>query len=781
MSELTLQSPYVTHRDIDQCITYFESIKNSGKPETLRIVAQRSMDDIDLLLIGYFILFRQAKKDLEIHLVLPHNLPSERTNSLRFKLLQFNTYAYMLTGQAAFSFSIQGVPVAMNLQEKAVFPEGTYVLSDHFMLFLLVARDNPDLYQLLFEQDPSAGASHWYIDDRITWEDKNDQLYQLYHDSITHFAPVQRLEAIKQLGKLAFLKSLKEAYITPYFIGAVDCSEEQLKGKRIYAGNLSQRTEKGVTTYDAFDYYAEVKAIFDDLRSKPLIYHFIYSTLVSSELLPSALNHQSRKTFTQTLYDLWKFAKELAHGLKELAKNILEHSSTGVGIITARIFHQQTLETLRSPGASIGSIYQHYLHSLLELGDTELAAILDLHVSDLGEKGVLATLRDKTQAVIREGGITEDLQPLMQEDIRLLESNDMGIANLLSPDTTVLNQQSKRSIAHFGLLTFCGLVRANKGLLIASSQTLDGGRETVVLPDIGQSDYNILTAGTRYSVMLPIFAGTGYKAQLPDDFLPSMESSALEIKGLENLFDVELVYPEEPLPAAEDARILLVIPLLQDHIHTREQENLVWQTVIKGMNPAMHSGRPHEKILINLDFDKASMNGSQLLRLIGKIQVAYPRVSMIFSNLKYMAFSDLQKINASFAKLNSTIPYWNEKSLILIYHYIDAEDGGRFYFTDALWGKEEADCLKLNKLIHRNHFNATTIANPVLTMEEREPNAAGRTTSPDISLWGNAAFYNRSVLLPFDLLLTGGNDRMTIFEHNALVLLKSTIKPNTIL
>jgi hypothetical protein len=157
-----------------------------------------------------------------------------------------------------------------------------------------------------------------------------------------------------------------------------------------------------------------------------------------------------------------------------------------------------------------------------------------------------------------------------------------------------------------------------------------------------------------------------------------------------------------------------------------------------------------------------------LFRLLGRIETEFPRHTTLITNLPHDTFIGLKDLNELFIEFSSdkTLPFWSAENVTLVYHFIEKED--RFYFTDGLWGSSELEFYQLNRLIHRNHFNSTTILNNISPKYTKE----ALTAFPMME--NTVAFYNGNVLLPLDLLLPG-KDGMSIFEHNAMVLLNNSI------
>ena len=369
----------------------------------------------------------------------------------------------------------------------------------------------------------------------------------------------------------------------------------------------------------------------------------------------------------------------------------------------------------------------------------------------------------------------KDLYQLFNDDIANIKAGKTNLRNLIChSNAPILNQQSKRSIAHLGLLIFNKLIRKNEGLIIASSYNLKTEREWVLEPEIIVSQ-NILGAasGTRISFVLPVFPHKTYKPHLSHSLVLPATTTAVEKKGLEAILQV-LPVDDDLLPESSPDKIRLLSYIQPSVlIANRGDEEKMWLALENRLRQAEQDLAPSSRLLFNINLNLCEINHSQLFRLLGRIETEFPKHTTLVSNIRHELFLDLYELNKLFVDFleEFKLPFWSDQNVTLIYHYLELEKNHRFYFTDGLWGSKETDNFRLNKLIQRNHFNATSHLFKPNNGSSHEPKLK-------INLDHSPAFYNENVLLPLDLLLPGGDDQ-TIFEHNANVLLNNPIKPNS--
>lgn len=250
-----------------------------------------------------------------------------------------------------------------------------------------------------------------------------------------------------------------------------------------------------------------------------------------------------------------------------------------------------------------------------------------------------------------------------------------------------------------------------------------------------------------------------------------MKLNPAEMKGLEALFDInEVDQPNGGNSGKRFIRTLMPKGLISSD---RTEEAALIKSVSDDIRKTISPTIQAQGLIVNLDFSQIQINDSQLLRLLAEMETMFPLVTFVISNISYRVFQGLQRLNEGFERMPQLeIPFWSKDNIVLLFHYEFAPGDKRFYFTDGLWGMTKDDFLGFNKLIAKNHFNATTLTNT----EKEFP----FYQSPAGVLQNSPAFFNGNVLLPLDLLIKGEN-KQTIFEYNASVLLENKIKINTIL
>ena len=140
MAEILLENNYITQNDIEKCIHDFYNLKEEDKQ--FQIIFSQEVQEIDILLIAYLILFKRLKFDINISIKLNGN--TQNNTELIFKLYQYLEYGFLMTGKSVFKifpnrYSKTGLVIEENSPPN-IFHQ-FFTLSKSFIPILLI--ENP--------------------------------------------------------------------------------------------------------------------------------------------------------------------------------------------------------------------------------------------------------------------------------------------------------------------------------------------------------------------------------------------------------------------------------------------------------------------------------------------------------------------------------------------------------------------------------------------------------------------------------------------------------------
>jgi len=372
MNDILIKSRFISQLTIDQCIARFQQIKSLPKP-VLTVRAELDLEDVDILLIAYFLLFKSECARIEIHIILQKSQPYVLVD----KLKRYMVYTVLNIGTEVFDIRYsEGVKVENT--RNALSIHNVY-LSGKYLPILFVSEES---YRSLFEESipaltrPVSG---------IPYEINNDLLFSAY-ESYAKFRIIRIREhtnSMQEFARYAFYKILADAKVISIYYD----EDYRQSGIRRQAQTLSN-----LRGDDAYELFNSVKYIFEELAEKPPIFQFIYSSFLASGILPGTVNSKTKKIYQDAAINLWELTKKIVKGIIELAKNAYQHTESGVGIITARVYKSEIWEELKKDHEEAGDLLDDYVKNIKkQLRDKELA-FFDLNIIDAGSIGVTQKL-----------------------------------------------------------------------------------------------------------------------------------------------------------------------------------------------------------------------------------------------------------------------------------------------------------------------------------------------------------------------------------------------------
>lgn len=715
--------------------------------------------EIDIALIGYLILCKQKAPTLSIVITLPKvtsdSIFRRAQHALVDRLSSYNVNSKILCGR----------PIVRNLIQ---YGDGsTQRLNSKITLHQSFSPIIPvGSYYNFPCQDILLRRPLFYKKADNFFEDKIDR--QLFE--FTEYYHNLAMEAYDRSCKLAKIEKWHN-----YQPGPTDTTAPQ-------AGRLMPKQAKV--------YYENIRPLFNELEKMPIVFNLLFTLILENTKLPvypikddePDTNRRQiiyRENLSTTIHSLWFFTKELFLGINELAKNISEHSSTKQGILTLRAYRSHYI-TDKGKRSSVGWHKLELFKGTLSQSDLDIMrCLVDVNVFDLGKKGVVSTLVDKTKKIIQgiEKLSSKSDRPLtemvknqsllndLRDDIAILEKGELGISSLLSQEAATLKQQQKRSIAHIGLMSLAALVQKNGGKIIAASTKK---RNSTIKKDYSCNDNRlkpilnqIPTTGTAFNILFPIFDRPHLSDQHSQIDTVKRKIRLKDIQSFDELINLD--------PSTNKESPLFIPNIPQLKIDGRDAEECWFIEIsrtIGNLDVSKNSS------VVCLDFDqvglKRTITSSQLLRIIARLEESYPLVHFVFFNLRNDLTEELIFLNGLYCKHTPTVPFWSEKKATILINYIEHEDNRRFYFTDVMWGVTENEFYALNLVIDKVHFNSVS-----LKLDDSQKKKIQKDVPSLPNFGDNPVIINQQVLLPIDLLL--GAVEKTLFEHNASFLLQNEL------
>jgi len=346
----------------------------------------------------------------------------------------------------------------------------------------------------------------------------------------------------------------------------------------------------------SYNSYKKFKPKFDDfeeeikqrLETASPIFTFIY--IVACKRLAEKKERSIEET-KDYIEKIWQFTHEYDRGLYELAKNIVEHSG-------------------QAEEDGQGMIRAYSKDKIDKDSDSDKTKVLETHVFDYGETGVIQKLKEYTDKRIKSH--EKELSDSQRKVNKAYKTDSVTLENGFTLDDFIkgrtLEQQKFRHIGHYGINKLQKLVEDKKilnGEMIVASKRKDGQ------PDrYGENAENLtIKRGTHYYFKIPFIANNFGKIDTPTSKQPrelyTLGSSDTLQKLMKKGIELDIVINEK------------IDKKFVDNIDT-------------------HFGylsKLNQTIVVALNLEDCTIDGeSNLLRFLGYLTEEYKQSFVIYAN-----------------------------------------------------------------------------------------------------------------------------------------------------
>ena len=308
----------------------------------------------------------------------------------------------------------------------------------------------------------------------------------------------------------------------------------------------------------------------DSLKEKPRAFTYIFALVFIQS--PPQYNKEDPKQYVEEchtyLQRVWVFCEDLFRGIKELEKNIIQHSGKGCGMVTVRIYDKQRQAAVAKDENF--SKLNGFRKTLTEEQPKEYSSILDINVFDLGNIGIIPSLIEFTTKELQKPN-NEASDTLFQQDLeKLTLPKPLGLL-LDSGGKNRLNQQQKRTIAHLGLMFLSKLVQKNSGQLVATSKNTNDRRDSFTTKE----NYNVPlpSIGTAYNIMMPFSDSRPFNPHRPTISSP-LEEDTDSITASEGLVNATIAtFQMEEVTGGQSGRPSYKVTRAQETTEETERDH----------------------------------------------------------------------------------------------------------------------------------------------------------------------------------------------------------------
>ncbi len=512
---------------------------------------------------------------------------------------------------------------------------------------------------------------------------------------------VLELNANKSFIPTIFINKEKDILSNHYF----DCSKESeslVKIRNIYEKKILEEIPLRIGKVNADEEFLSKLNInhlnfFELTLFRLLISEELYSLLggkgITDKEKENRLNKHRGKILNYKI-----FVQNVSSGIKELAKNIEEHSSSEKGFITARIYDLDRIKELK--GESENDYFnKRDEHIYISDKTGKKRYFLDINVGDLGVNSVkekyISNLKDHDKQY-KEKLVIQNIE----NDVEIIKGMDYKDFFVINPKVYFdLFHQQNKLISRFGLHHFTNVIKnASNGFIKVSSQF--EGIAIYNNEDLEKIAVkaNLIKYGTAYNCIVPIEIN-----------LPSSSNKELtkgkrfkegqQIGAFKKLNKFKIISEESEFKLEESDRI--IYKLDNDKIQLPSDLKSKYENLFELYNIII--GLPHRirNSILLIDYENSGIeNESNWLRLLSAINSIFR--SIIVYNLPFEKTFDIIKIRKGYNKGN--IHFWSKDSAILFYSIKKRKETFRYGAT-LLCGSSTNVFNNVNSLIWQHHYS----------------------------------------------------------------------------
>lgn len=706
------------------------------KERNVKLTFDSTAINFDISLVGLIVLFKSKFPNVAFEIVLP--LKDEPFFRFSDVLYALNNWNLELNGTELYAITKNGQKVKPSHNEPAkVFPIFK-INPDSFSNYFVKTNNDWNIEKILSAipiEKLKYSIESLYSIHYATEETIKEKNYRLFKDLINEYR-----ESIqwKNNSSVIFKQYVK---MLCYF----DLATDQTKAIFDLANIPIKKHKKyGLSVEEMLQLKKDMNTIISQLNQQPIFFNLLFSILAVRNLERKV---EDFKSYTMSISELFDFTKNMFLGIREVARNIVEHTDSKEGIISARIYDSQTLLNLKTSGAKFELKRFFKKEKSLEIED-----YLDIIIFDEGEKGIITKTIENVKTI--STSLVSNNKKLYLEDISNLENEKTLLKDFYNINDFKLNYHAIKASSHWGLIIFTNLINKNRGFtkVITNSYKSTGKEACITFFDVLEHSpkvENTFTTGTYYNVILPLdkklnlgVTTIGNNVPKVVEFSTQNHIELLKYQSVNSVNDIK-----------NDGEYYLLQIKILDHIekNTIDTYRLEFE-VAKSISKSFKENTDRKiksKFLPVLDFSGCEdrFEQSKLIRLIGSLQLFYDFTSIIITNIRTSEMQNLSD-TLSLKSMVSNKTLWNGNHFVLVYSYTERK-GKREYQTDIIGGSTYNDWNILrNKLFttHLTYYRSLFEINQELLSEETKESIM---TSP-IFIGHNIAVQNFELILSYD-------------------------------
>lgn len=518
----------------------------------------------------------------------------------------------------------------------------------------------------------------------------------------------------------------------------------------------------------------------NELKEYPSFMIFLFSVLVNRNIGTIVIKSETdgknasgkADLFIHRFNELFEFSKNIFLSIRELARNIINHTESRSGVITGRVYSAENLPQLKE-----NETFDRGLTSYLTQLDIKRKSyhkgkyFFELSIIDEGKIGIVPKTIQNIKRLNQELNAKSEFY---LEDIKRLEEGSITLADFFNYNDIKLNHHAIKTASHWGLIIFSNLIHKNDGYFFVSTTTSvasqldycyfnsEDAPETRRIAESGAGIHH----GTHYNIILPLDRNHGLSIRKSGKPFKENNFSA---ENFDLLLHYRVFQEQFKLSSSDRNAVAYYDVALYKPGKTGSEDYRNEILIAQQIGEEIWKHQQITDVIPVLNFDGCEdyFDQSRLLRFLGQLQMTYNVHDIIVLNLKASNIMPLREIVSDTIDKYDDKQFWDPDHFVLIYSYKQA-DGRRDYHTDILGGYNYRDLKKLKSKLSLSQNTLFFSADP------------GGDFSPEItaSLKKSKLFRtsNPGVVQNFELILTHGTK--TLFEISLANTLNSTVSKN---
>lgn len=720
-------------------------------------------EDFDLLFISYLALVKEDFSNFIIHIDFVNFSENPISNAFFFKLVQHRMHLIISCRKEIFKIFRKGLEFTTEkIAQSASYIPPIFICQDTFVDLFEKKSDtnnyNTEISNLVQENRANLNKI----------EQQKEIVHSVFQDQYLY--KIGKIEnwTTQHLSSLYLIKALSELFVLTHFINLVinkksdyqigrtiiSTQHDKQSSRFFREGVMSTLETHGVFQFsDVECYIFSLTVQNSDLFKIPTSLALMYTQiepLLTIEEKKKAKNYASSKTaekhlksqfielYIFNLSRIINYVKDISYGLKELAKNIIEHSATqrdnGYGMLTARSYSHEKISLLKniSPSWLISYDEEHKFMDI-NLIDSGLISVIESYSKTLKNE-----IYDLSKSNI---DFKEELIEAYEKDLKQI--GNYMLNNLFNFDSIKLLHQINRTKARLGLLIFSQTILYEKNAFVSLASNSIDTDDTVgfyLYKDakniINDPNHNFLPLGTNYNFIIPlkeIFEREVGRSSGENDKSGSSSSVYKELHEYADGSKLKKLIINRTYDAFDKYTKIDILKSECDAVTLNNEILLIDASLVTE--------------ILN--------NSSDWVRFLATLQfTADFRKDIIIYNFDVDLYLEMVNILKIFdSNGNGNNGFWKVDRYVLFFLPIENKEGDIFWFNSLLCANEYIYFRKINEEIALYHENLAKLTTDTASY-----------TLVDHSIIKSALFSTSNKLLNFELLIRNKNGE-TLYEE----------------